>query len=51
MSCQSCKSDSPVNKVKWSVLLLGSWVLGSSIYGSVIIFNNLINYIKVFFGI
>lgn len=51
MSCQSCKSKTKVNEIKWGVMIFGTWVLGTSIYGSVIIFSKLIDYIKSVFGI
>lgn len=46
MACSSCKSDRPVNKVKWVVILGGSYVLFATIYGTIEIFKNLIEFFK-----
>lgn len=46
MSCSSCKSNSGVNNVKWGVMILGAYMLGSSIYGTIELIKNIIEYFK-----
>ena len=46
MACNSCKSENGVDKVKWTVLLLGVYVLGAAIYGTVEIVKNILTLIK-----
>ena len=46
MACASCKSDRPVNKVKWMVIILGFYVFFATIYGTIEIFKNLIEFFK-----
>lgn len=46
MSCSNCKSNNQVNNVKWSVLILGFYILVTSIYGTLQIVKNLIDYFK-----
>lgn len=46
MSCSSCKSKEGVNQVKWGVMVLGFYIVGAAIYGTVEIVKNLIELIK-----
>lgn len=46
MSCNSCKSKNGVNNVKWGVIILGFYLLGSSIYGTIEIVKNIIESLK-----
>lgn len=43
MACSSCKSQSPVNNVKWGVFIFGIYIFASSIYGTVELVKKLIS--------
>lgn len=42
MSCSSCKSNDGVNKVQWGVMIIGFYMVGTSIYGTVELVKKLI---------
>ncbi len=46
MACSSCKSNRPINRVKWGVLILGSYIVFSSVYGTIEIFKIIIEFFK-----
>lgn len=46
MSCSTCKSDRPVNRVKWVVIISGLYILVATIYGTIEIFNKLVEFFK-----
>ena len=47
--CKKCKQKNTDYK-QWSAGVLGFWVLGTSIYGSWILIDKFIDYLKVVFG-
>lgn len=50
---EGCKKCNQKNTYSGQILtiILGFWVLGTSIVGSAIVFGKIIDYIKVVFGI
>jgi hypothetical protein len=48
--CKKCKQKNTEVK-QWATVVLGFWVLGTSIYGSFVLISRFIEYIKSAFGI
>ena len=46
MSCNSCKSNSQVNNVKWGVLIFGVYMFATSLYGSYTLIKHLFEFFK-----
>ena len=48
--CKKCKQKNTEYN-QWATVVFGFWVLGTSVYGSIILINQFIGYIKSVFGI
>lgn len=47
--CKKCKQKNTEYK-QWMTVVFGFWVLGTSIYGSIILIRQIVEYFKSVFG-